>query len=31
MKVDLFDPSFGLWAATREPIATVRSRIGMTA
>jgi hypothetical protein len=30
MKVDLFDPSWDFWAATREPIATVRSRIGMT-
>jgi hypothetical protein len=31
MKVDLFDPSWDFWAATREPIASVRARIGMTA
>lgn len=31
MKVDLFDPSWDFWAATGEPIATVRSQIGMTA
>lgn len=31
MKVDLFDPSWDFWAATGEPIATVRSQIGMIA
>jgi hypothetical protein len=31
MKVDPFDPSWNFRAATRRPIATVRSRIGMTA
>jgi hypothetical protein len=30
MKVDLFGPSWDFWAATREPIASVRSLIGMT-
>jgi hypothetical protein len=31
MKVDLFGPEWDFWAATREPIETVRSRIGVTA
>jgi ubiquinone biosynthesis protein Coq4 len=31
IKVDLFDPSWDFWAATREPVASVRARIGMTA
>jgi len=29
MKVDLFDPSWDFWAATREPIETVRAQIGL--
>ncbi len=29
MKVDLFGPSRDFWAATREPIETVRARIGL--
>lgn len=29
VKVDLFDPSWDFWAATREPIAAVRARIGL--
>lgn len=29
VKVDLFDPSWDFWAATREPIDAVRSRIGL--
>jgi tellurite resistance protein len=31
MKVDLFDPEWDFWAATREPIDAVRARIGLTA
>jgi len=31
MKVDLFGPEWDFWAATREPIETVRARIGLTA
>jgi hypothetical protein len=30
MKVDLFDPAWDFWAATREPIEAVRARIGVT-
>jgi hypothetical protein len=30
MKVDLFGPGFDFWAATREPIETVRARVGVT-
>jgi hypothetical protein len=29
VKVDLFDPSWDFWAATREPIAAVRAGIGL--
>jgi hypothetical protein len=31
MKVDLFAPEWDFWAATREPIETVRTHIGLTA
>jgi hypothetical protein len=31
MKVDLFAPEWDFWAATREPIEAVRTRIGLTA
>ena len=31
MKVDLFGPAWDFWAATRDPIAAVRARIGITA
>ena len=31
MKVDLFGPAWDFWAATRDPIAAVRTRIGITA
>jgi hypothetical protein len=31
VKVDLFDPSWDFWAATREPIDVVRARIGLAA
>ncbi len=31
MKIDLFGPQWDFWAATREPIDTVRTRIGVTA
>jgi hypothetical protein len=31
MKVDLFDPEWDFWAATHEPIETVRAHIGLTA
>jgi hypothetical protein len=30
MKVDLFDPAWDFWAATREPIEAVRARVGVT-
>ena len=31
MQVDLFGPAWDFWAATRDPIAAVRTRIGITA
>jgi hypothetical protein len=31
MTVDLFGPSWDFWAATREPIESVRARVGITA
>ena len=31
MKVDLFGPEWDFWAATREPIESVRAHIGLTA
>jgi hypothetical protein len=31
VKVDLFGPDWDFWAATREPMETVRARIGVTA
>jgi tellurite resistance protein len=31
MTVDLFGPAWDFWAATRDPIAAVRTRIGITA
>jgi hypothetical protein len=30
MKVDLFGASWDFWAATREPIESVRARVGVT-
>jgi hypothetical protein len=29
MKLDLFGPAWDFWAATREPIEAVRTRIGL--
>jgi hypothetical protein len=31
MKVDLFDPKWDFWAATRDPIESVRRRVGVVA
>jgi hypothetical protein len=30
MKVDLFAPGWDFWSAAREPIETVRARVGIT-